>query len=149
MNEVEKQALIEHAKSWIDDAEAARDEIPFGFDGDTEKELSLFKIALAALTAQPVAIVEPRDYVTAAQLIGEEPLSKSVRPLFEGALFMGQKLYTDPPAPALRVPEGWKLVPVEPSWEMISAAIKSHEGDAFLPVSLYKSMLAAAPNPSE
>lgn len=41
--------------------------------------------------------------------------------------------------------EGWKLVPIEPSWEMISAAIKNHEGDAFLPVSLYKNMLAAAP----
>lgn len=49
---------------------------------------------------------------------------------------------TEKPAAA---PAGWKLVPVEPNWEMISAAIKSHEGDAFLPVSLYKSMLAAAP----
>lgn len=55
MKEVEKQALIEHAKSWIADAEAARDDIPFGFDEDTEMELSLIKIALAALTAQPVA----------------------------------------------------------------------------------------------
>jgi len=50
----EKQALIEHAKSWIANAEAARDEIPFGFDEDAEKELALIKIALAALTAQPV-----------------------------------------------------------------------------------------------
>lgn len=54
-----------------------------------------------------------------------------------------------PPVAALRLPDGWKLVPVEPSWEMVSAAIKSHEGDAFLPVSLYKSMLAAAPSPSD
>lgn len=53
MSEEEKQALIEHAKSWIADAEAARDEIPFGFDEDTEMELSLIKIALSALTAQP------------------------------------------------------------------------------------------------
>jgi len=53
------------------------------------------------------------------------------------------------PVPAVSlaelVPDGWKLVPAEPNWEMISAAIKSHEGDAFLPVSLYKSMLAASP----
>lgn len=48
-------------------------------------------------------------------------------------------------AKGLVIKPGHALVPVEPSWEMISAAIKSHEGDAFLPVSLYKSMLAAAP----
>ena len=53
MTNEEKQALIEHAKLWIANAEAMRDELPFGFDGDTEKELSLIKIALAALTAQP------------------------------------------------------------------------------------------------
>lgn len=53
MNAEEKQALTEHAKSWIVDAEAACDEIPFGFDEDTEMELSLIKIAFAALTAQP------------------------------------------------------------------------------------------------
>jgi len=56
MTEEQKQALIEHAKSWIADCEAMRDEIPFGFDDDTEKELSLIKIALAALTAQPVKL---------------------------------------------------------------------------------------------
>lgn len=51
---------------------------------------------LASLEAEPVAIVEPSDYVTAAQLVGEEPRSKAVRPLFEGALSIGQKLYAAP-----------------------------------------------------
>lgn len=59
MTEEKKQALIEHAKSWIADCEAMRDEIPFGFDDDTEKELSLIKIALAALTAQPGLVLRP------------------------------------------------------------------------------------------
>ena len=54
MKENDNQALIEHAKLWIANAEAARDEIPFGFDEDAEKELSLVKIALATLTEQPV-----------------------------------------------------------------------------------------------
>lgn len=54
-------------------------------------------------------------------------------------------LYTD--TPAASVPDGWKLVPLEPHWSMIDAAIKHHEGEAFLPVSLYKAMLAAAPAP--
>lgn len=58
--------------------------------------LELARIALASLEAEPVAIVEPSDYVTAAQLVGEEPRSKAVRPLFEGALSVGQKLYAAP-----------------------------------------------------
>ncbi|HDR2323820.1 TPA: hypothetical protein QCH55_002258 [Enterobacter kobei] len=63
--------------------------------------LQAFEIALASLEAEAVAIVEPSDYVTAAQLVGEEPRSKAVRPLFEGALAIGQKLYTTPPAPVV------------------------------------------------
>lgn len=54
-------------------------------------------------------------------------------------------VYTAPPAAI--APSGWKLVPIEPHWSMIDAAIKHHEGEAFLPVSLYKAMLAAAPAP--
>lgn len=54
MNSEEKQALIELAKLWIANADAARDEIPFVFDEDTEKEVSLVKVALASLTAQPI-----------------------------------------------------------------------------------------------
>lgn len=59
--------------------------------------LEAFKLALASLEAEAVAIVEPSDYVTAAQLVGEEPRSKAVRLLFEGALSIGQKLYAAPP----------------------------------------------------
>ncbi|MFK8256827.1 ead/Ea22-like family protein [Erwinia sp. AnSW2-5] len=51
------------------------------------------------------------------------------------------------PQPAASTPDGWKLVPLEPHWSMIDAAIKHHEGEAFLPVSLYKAMLAATPAP--
>lgn len=39
----------------------------------------------------------------------------------------------------------YKLVPVEPTQEMVEAARQHHEGEAYLPVSLYKAMLAAAP----
>lgn len=61
-----------------------------------EEAEELARIALASLETEPVAIVEPSDYVTAAQLVGEEPRSKAVRPLFEGALSVGQKLYAAP-----------------------------------------------------
>lgn len=149
MTEEQKQALIEHIETCL----GCLKNVALKYSDECEHEwilrdIQVQEIALAALTAQPVAIVEPRDYVTAAQLIGEEPLSKSVRPLFEGALFMGQKLYTDPPAPALRVPEGWKLVPVEPTKEMRLASrryvakTKLTSGPGF-----YRAMLAAAPNP--
>ena len=47
--------------------------------------------------------------------------------------------------PEFKVPDGWKLVPVEPNHGMIVAAASDHEGDFYLPVSLYKAMLAAAP----
>ena len=79
MSEEEKQALIEHAKSWIADAEAARDDIPFGFDEDTEMELSLIKIALAALTAHPVlyALRFKNHHGQPEQLINENCLFRS------------------------------------------------------------------------
>ncbi|CAH5392431.1 hypothetical protein AI2932V1_3122 [Klebsiella pneumoniae] len=43
--------------------------------------------------AEPVAIVEPSDYVTATQLVGEGPARKAVHELYEGALRIGDKLY--------------------------------------------------------
>lgn len=58
------------------------------------KELNeLARMALAAMDSEPVAIVEPSDYVTAAQLVGEESIRKAVRELYEGALRIGDKLY--------------------------------------------------------
>lgn len=70
---------------------------------------------IASFGAEPVAIVEPSDYVTAAQLVGEEPRSKAVRPLFEGALAIGMELYTAPPAPAVPDEMYWQDAPVEGS----------------------------------
>ncbi|ELX8345484.1 DUF551 domain-containing protein [Enterobacter hormaechei] len=87
-------------KEWLQkkiaELEATRDDIPFGLDEGDSNTLAALRIALASLEAEPVAIVEPSDYVTAAQLVGEEPRSKAVRPLFEGALSVGQKLYAAP-----------------------------------------------------
>lgn len=51
------------------------------------------RMALAALDSEPVAVVEPSDYVTAAQLVGEGPARKAVHELYEGALRIGDKLY--------------------------------------------------------
>ncbi|MDQ9544541.1 hypothetical protein, partial [Serratia marcescens] len=154
-------------------------------DWANEIETDLRK--LANREAQPVAIVEPSDYVTAAQLVGEGPARKAVHELYEGALVIGQHLYAAPPAPAVpdemagslesiankyqttieqaqfivagwnarraamlaqpvsigyKLPEGWKLVPVEPTAEMINAALAS---GALSIRTAYRVMLAAAP----
>lgn len=37
------------------------------------------------------------------------------------------------------------LVPMEPTADMVEAARENHEGEPYLPVSLYKAMIAAAP----
>lgn len=44
---------------------------------------------------------------------------------------------------------GMVMVPKIPTPEMIVAARFSHEGEAYLPYSLYSEMIAAAPNPFE
>ena len=60
----------------------------------TQDELNtLARMALAAMDREPVAVVEPSDYVTAAQLVGEGPARKAVRELYEGALRISDKLY--------------------------------------------------------
>jgi hypothetical protein len=41
------------------------------------------------------------------------------------------------------------MVPREPTGEMLDAAAKHHEGEAYLPVSLWRSMLAVAPHGRE
>ena len=43
------------------------------------------------------------------------------------------------------IPDGWKLVPIEPTAEMAQAARDCHESESFLPYSIYRAMLAAAP----
>jgi hypothetical protein len=59
----------------------------------SDEIMELSRMALAAMDSEPVAIVEPSDYVTAAQLVGERPVRKAVHELYEGALRIGDKLY--------------------------------------------------------
>lgn len=92
--------MSELTKEWLQktiaELEEERDATPGAVNEDAVMALEAMKIAQASLEAEAVAIVEPSDYVTAAQLVGEEPRSKAVRPLFEGALSFGQKLYAVP-----------------------------------------------------
>ena len=71
----------------------------------------------------------------------------------EKNLPMGTKLYALPGAqaqPAPSVPEGWKLVPIEPTGEMINKVIDERlaalvSGKDHSMLDIYRAMLAAAP----
>jgi len=67
----------------------------------------------------------------------------------EVAMEWNRRASTAPGASESRgsVPDGWVLVPRVATEAMRIAATKDHEGDFFLPFSLWKSMLAAAPTP--
>jgi hypothetical protein len=57
------------------------------------------------------------------------------------------KLYTAPIPPV--VPEGWKLVPIEPTTEMINAGMRVGAYGGYSERDCYTTMLAAAPTPKE
>ncbi|CNE39280.1 hypothetical protein [Yersinia intermedia] len=54
-------------------------------------------------------------------------------------------VYTTPQLNSPEIPDGWKLVPIELTAEMAQAAGEAHEGESYLPYSIYRAMLAAAP----
>ncbi|HHE5241343.1 TPA: hypothetical protein ACPFIV_001870 [Klebsiella michiganensis] len=72
-----------------------------------DESAELARMALAVMDSEPVAVVEPSDYVTAAQLVGEGPARKAVHELYEGALRIGDKLYRHAQQPVVQcVPLG-------------------------------------------
>lgn len=58
MTEEQKQALIEWLKPQIDELQNVSDEIPFGLDSDSAMHLNTMRVALAALTAPPVKLMD-------------------------------------------------------------------------------------------
>lgn len=65
-----------------------------------EAELIVSELmTLREAAERPVAIVEHSGYITAAQMVGDEPRRKAVKELYEGALVVGQSLFTAPPQP--------------------------------------------------
>lgn len=102
----------------------------------------LMKVAEAALKAKPVAWRWEKN--NGLYFEGIKPIGVDSQPL-----------YTAPPATAPAVPDGWKLVPVEPIWEMLSAdgCKEHHNGQPCLHHDnrrrIWSAMLAAAPSPSD
>ena len=99
--------------------------------------------AIALYTAPPVSDVEPVAYVT-----GVYGGHTTVAPIDAAqVLRVGMALYTAPPAPS--VPDGWKLVPVEPTPEMMRSGMNVPFNKAARHNAVYRAMLAAAPTPAE
>ncbi|WP_145522493.1 hypothetical protein [Yersinia bercovieri] len=93
---------------------------------------ALARIALAAKRAEPVAW-EVKGYLCHSKEKADSYIGEPV-PLYEA-----------PQLNSPEIPEGWKLVPIELTAEMAQAAGEAHEGESYLPYSIYRAMLAAAP----
>lgn len=89
---------------------------------DEAEELA--RIALAAMDAEPVAYKLGRCIVAFTDKNGGIPL------------------YTAPPTPV--APDGWKLVPVEPTLKMIKSGANAASTGMLIP-GMYRAMLASAP----
>lgn len=91
-----------------------------GWPDDVRLLVSSARIALAALTAET-------DYVRySCGCCGYESLSyKHICPKCNHHTLQADKLYTAPPAPVLRVQDGWKLVPIEPTEDMVIRGFES------------------------
>ncbi|MDH1088816.1 hypothetical protein N5C79_20145 [Pantoea brenneri] len=130
MNTGQKQALIEYCERVL-----------HGSNNNSPME-QVYKIALAALTAEPVA-----DVVSWNHPVENRTCAVQLRrfDLLPGELF------TAPPAPAADLaellPDGWKVVPVEPTRQMMAQghfALGGTDRGKFRRI--YQAMLAAAPD---
>ena len=111
-------------------------------DLSNDEMQALAKIALAAKRAKPVAFTS--DYGLAALKSGD---AGKVSPSRSDKNY--HELYTTPPLnhneQHMVVPDGWKLVPIEPTQDMVDAHIDGMHLAGFSRA--YRAMLSAAPKP--
>ncbi len=122
MTEPQRTELIGRLRIYIRSAETA---IKAGLATEEDVfNLDVRKIALAALTAKPIYQVCYRNRWsdTSQDLYQEEVLVNH---------HAARIRYAAPPAPVLRVPEGWKLVPIEPTEDMVVEGFESEPFEFF------------------
>ncbi|WP_236722703.1 hypothetical protein [Pantoea latae] len=123
--------------------------------------VELMEIALAALAAPPVAALtlptlrlliesEVSDFCAGIGSPGEPETPEEIQADLMGRI---AAVFRDPLPAAMNatapaVPDGWKIVPVEPTPEMISAG-KGGCVTSYMAREIYDDMLAAAPSPSD
>ncbi len=102
----------------------------------------------AALVAEREARGEPFGFVSEHKTNGpfRFQFHKDVTEVYTDTCVAITRVCT---APQPAIPEGWRLVPAEPTMEMVKAGWTHHPsafGDAYLP-RIWTAMLAAAPQP--
>lgn len=137
MTNDDKQALIDFAHG-----------VMMSEDSWPKQVVYISRIAIATLTAEPVAWRHDEGPFG--------PVATCHKNAAENWLANGfnlKELFQTPPAPLPAIPDGWKLVPVEPTWEMLSAngCVKHHDGQECSHHEnrkrIWRAMLAAAPSP--
>lgn len=113
MTEERRQELIELCEAVL------AGHVQYG--GDSNEE-DIYKTALAALTAKPVGTIRIEMDWNAHRNVATLDMRED---LVAADMATGDKLFTAPPAPVLRVPDGWKLVPIEPTEDMVIRGFES------------------------
>ncbi|HDL7917569.1 TPA: hypothetical protein RJI64_004306 [Yersinia enterocolitica] len=106
---------------------------------------ALARIALAAKRAEPVGYLCEWDNGNQVIYYGEAGNALDDDWSSQPSVHKNLPIYTTPQLNSPEIPEGWKLVPIELTAEMAQAAGEAHEGESYLPYSIYRAMLAAAP----
>lgn len=108
------------------------------YGGDSEKQ-AIYEIALTSLTTEPIyqVLTVSNDWIDAEKSSFDRNCEGDRR-----------IVYTLPPVGAPAVPDGWKLLPVEPTEEIKSAIIDGIRYDIY-PEGIYADVLAAAPSPTD
>lgn len=109
----ELEKIVDAFRQRAFEAERERDEMKGALKAASDNAVTWMKRALKAeieiarrdaAASEPVGLVEFSDYMTAEELAGMKPRRVSVKELFEGALKVGNHLYTAAP-PAVLPPE--------------------------------------------
>ena len=100
-------------------------------------------VAMAALLQE---LVDAPEVEPVARVTGYYGGYLSIATVDGMVLPAGTALYAAPPAPI--VPDGWKLVPVDPTQEMMRSGANVPLNKAARHNAVYRAMLAAAPTPA-
>ncbi len=113
-------------KEWLQrtiaELEVERDSVPGAVNEDAAMALAAMKLARASLEAEPIGAF----HIAEQQVGGTTDYMKDGEwPIDDGVI----EVYAAPPAPF--VPDGWVMVPVEPTEHMIVQGFESEPDESF------------------
>ncbi|ELZ4048421.1 DUF551 domain-containing protein [Yersinia enterocolitica] len=126
------------------------EELARGHDGEPLRPImgeikSLARIALAAKRAEPVDEIAFNMARGIMALVNETNIGGACQLQAKIQCFIEEALTTTPQLNSPEIPDSWKLVPIEPTQNMVDAHISGMQLAGFSRA--YRDMLAAAPEP--